>query len=78
MNRAAKRAPYIPVASESWLLRPCKRRTAGNPHATGSETEDAPQVFIHRAVRTNLRKYSGIRRLIISTDQQNHVPRRGR
>ena len=47
MNRAAKRAPYIPVANEDWLLRPCRRGTAGNPHGAGSDTEEAPQVFIH-------------------------------
>jgi hypothetical protein len=47
MKRAAKRAPYIPVANEDWVLRPCKRGIPGIPHGVGFETEEAPQTFIH-------------------------------
>ena len=47
MKRAAKRAPYIPVANDDWVSRPCKRGIAGTPHGFGFEAAEAPQTFIH-------------------------------
>jgi hypothetical protein len=48
MNRAAKSAPYIPVANDDCLASPpAKRGSAGIPHGVGFDTEEAPQAFIH-------------------------------
>ena len=47
-NRAAKSAPYIPVANDDCLASPpCKRGSADIPHGVGFDTEGAPQAFIH-------------------------------
>jgi len=47
MNRAAKSAPYIPVANDCLASPPCKRGSAGIPHGVGFDDEEAPQAFIH-------------------------------
>ena len=47
MNRAAKSAPYIPLANDCLASPPCKRGSAGIPHGVGFDTEEEPQAFIH-------------------------------
>jgi hypothetical protein len=61
MNRAAKRAPYIPVVNDGYLvLRPCKRGTAGIPHGVGFEISEAPQAFIHSVLEPIAAFYGNI------------------
>jgi len=50
MNRAAKSAPYIPVANGFWVAFPCKRGIAGILQGVGFDTDEAPQTFIHSAL----------------------------
>jgi len=47
MNRAAKSAPYNPVANDCLASPSCKRGSAGIPHGIGFDTLEAPQAFIH-------------------------------